>query len=211
MPYSDLERRRTGGWVWGVLALLLLLVVGWWATGRDDARLTAVDAAAPDSAVVIANAAGDVGREDATAAVTRFLSFADSGSARASAGIDHAYTAEGVRRLAGAIAALSLRDSIAGTSEAKQVDALETLAGRLQVDPTALTHADVFRAAATSSAQLLTHVQERRFPMLGGEVGALREAAEAIAKDRPLLDQRAEVDVFFNRAARVVRAMDITP
>ena len=206
MANIEIERRGRPGWVWIVGALLLLAAVAWWVFARGSDGRGAATAAGTTPAADPGVGAGEA------SAVARFLAFADSGGAQASAGPDHGYTADGVRRLAGAIAELATRDSIGrdsigGAATTTQVDALRTLADRLQADAQSLAHADIFRAAATSSAELLGDLQGRRFPTLAADVGPVRDAAAAIAKDRPLLEQKARIDAFFASAARAVRAM----
>lgn len=58
-----------------------------------------------------------------------------------------------------------------------------------------------------SLGALMSSMQEERFPALDDEVGRVREAAQAIRADQTLLDQRARVKEFFDRAAVAVRPM----
>ncbi len=136
-----------------------------------------------------------------------FLSWVSSTSADSNASMSHDYTANGVRQLASAISVLARGDTLGGAALDSQIEALNTLANRLQTEPQSLKHADLTHAAFASAAVLLQDVQQRRFPNAGTQVASVREAAEAISKDRPLLDQRTEINRFFTRAADAVRSI----
>lgn len=198
MTRIDTERKGTSNWIWIVLLLLLLVALGWWFVGRPPALDRATMSLPADSTGM---------NTGAGPAVARYLAFADSARAQTNAGPDHSYSAEGVRLLADAIGELTIRDTVAGAATTTQVAALKTLADRLQADAQSLSHADVFHAAATSAAALMGEVQSRRFPNRAGEIEAVRSAADAIAKDQPLLEQKERVDTFFTRAAEVLRFM----
>lgn len=199
MAVIPIERKAGKGWLWGLLALALLAALAWWFLASRSAgeRTTAAGEVAPTP----------VAESAPSAPVAAYLAWADSTSARTDAGPDHEYVANGITRLAGAIADLSARDSLAGSAVAEQVQALNRLAVQVQEDRQAMSHADIVRAAFTSSAALLGDIQQRRYPAAGGAVADTRAAAEAITKDRPLLEQRPQMDRFFTQAAAAVRAM----
>jgi len=201
MTEIRVERKESKGWLWALLALLAVALLAWWLFGRND---TGVVAAASDSTGVPAAATADRGPVD------DFLSWAannDTTSAAAAGDLSHDYTAAGIRQLAGAIASVARGDSLGGTGVDEQVSALNTLADRLQTEPLSLKHADLAHAAFASAAQLLQDVQQRRFPNASAQVVSARQAAEAVSKERPLLEQRAEINRFFTSAADAVRAL----
>jgi len=201
MTEIRVERKERKGWLWALLALLAVALLAWWLLGRNDSGGMAV---ATDSTGVPAAVTADRG------AVDGFLSWAaniDTTSAAAAGDLSHDYTATGLRQLAGAIASIARTDSLGGTGVDEQVSALNTLADRLQTEPQSLKHADLAHAAFASAAQLLQDVQQRRFPNVSAQVVSVRQAAEAVSKDRPLLEQRTEINRFFTSAADAVRAM----
>ncbi|WP_411282105.1 hypothetical protein [Gemmatimonas sp.] len=201
MAEIRVERKEGKGWLWVVLALLVLALLVWWFFGRRNDS-TAVGAS--DSTRVPAAVTAD------RAAVDGFLSWVgniDTTNSAAASDLSHEYTATGIRQLAGAIASIARGDSLGGSEVNKQVSALNMLADRLQTEPQSLKHADLANAAFGSAAQLLLNVQQRSFPNASAQVGSVRQAASAISKERPLLEQRAEVNRFFSDAADAVRAM----
>ena len=91
----------------------------------------------------------------------------------------------------------------------QQVSALNTLADQLQTEPQSLKHADLTHAAfaAAAAAQLIQDVQRRNFPSASAQAGLVTQAADAVSKTRPMLEQRAEVNRFFASAAGAIRAL----
>ena len=204
MTEIRVEKKESKGWLWGLLALLAVALLAWWLFGRNDVPATA---SAADSAGVPTAVTPDLGAD--RGAVDGFLAWAantDTVSADAAGNLSHDYTATGVRQLAGAIGSIARGDSLAGAGLDAQVSALNTLADRLQTEPQSLKHADLAHAAFASAAQLLREVQQR-FPNASAQVASVQQAADAVSKDRPLLEQRAEINRFFTSAADAVRAM----
>ena len=198
MTEIRVQRKESKAWVWGLLALLAVALLAWWFFGRND---TPMVAAASDSTAAPAVATQD--RE----AVNAYLAWAANPDTATAGGMSHEYTATGVRQLAGAIASLARGDSLGGAGVDAQVNALNTLADRLQTEPQSLKHSDIAHAAFAAAAQLLLEVQQRSFPDGGAVATSVRQAADAVSKDRPLLEQRAEVNRFFTSAADALRAM----
>jgi hypothetical protein len=105
----------------------------------------------------------------------------------------HAFSAEGLRRLAGAIAALS------GSASDSVAAALRSDADALEHNPRSLEHADIIRRAFERAAQALGE----RDAQAGDR---LRRMARSINTSRPLLEQRDEIERFFVAAADVIRS-----
>jgi len=201
MAEIRVERKGGKGWLWALLALVVAALLAWWLVSRND---TPAVAGGPDTtAVVPAVVTTD------RSAVDGFLSWAaNNDTASAAVGdLSHDHTSTGIRQLAGAIASITRGDSLRGSGVDEQVSALNTLADRLQTEPQSLKHADLAHAAFASAAELLQEVQQRRFPNASAQVVSVRQAAGAVSKERPLLEQRAEVNRFFTSAADAVRAL----
>jgi len=224
MAEIPIERKSSKAWLWVLLALAGLAFLAWYIINSRVVETPATTAAAgevaPAAGVVDAGAGADApaaanpglnapGGAVTGAPVAAFLTWADSTQARTAAAPDHDFVATGIERLSGAIADLAApaRDSIAGNALAEQVGALNRLAVQVKEDREALTHANVVHAAFESSAKLLGDLQQRRFPAAAGTVADVRAAAEAIDRNRPLLDQKAQMERFFTQAAAAVRAM----
>ena len=186
MTEIHIERKGGKGWLWALLAVVVLGLLAWWlVTRRDDGRVTA---AAP-------------------AEVREYLRWADDASARQDAGRLHEYTAEGIRALAAALGALVTGDQVNGAALQPQLDELRRHAEAIQQNPGSTEHADHARQAMASAAELMGGIQERRFPNLQAQVAEVRAAAQSVRPGRGLLEQKVEVDRFFDRASVALRAM----
>lgn len=87
------------------------------------------------------------------------------------------------------------------------MSALNTLADQLQTEPQSLKHADLTHAAFAAAAQLIQDVQRRNFPSASAQADLVTQAADAVSKTRPMLEQRAEVNRYFASAAEAIRAL----
>lgn len=213
MAELHIERKERSAWPWILLGLALLALLLWYLLGRDDvddgvvadtaAGVVTDTGAAPGAAPdAMPGAAGDAG-----GAVAAFLAYTDERRSRQNADLTHEYTADGIRRLAAALDVVARQDTVGGAALQPRLDSLRQGADALQRNAESMQHAEQTRAAFTSAAGIMAAVQERRFPDLGDEVGQVREAAEAVRAGAPLLEQRAQVQTFFDRAAAVLRAM----
>jgi hypothetical protein len=144
----------------------------------------------------------------AVGAVSAFAVFATERRATRDATLDHAYTAEGLRRLAAVLHSVRRRDATLGPPRYADVaaDLLEAAAA-IQLDERSTTHADILRAAMIQASSAIADIQRARYPNLGGAVTELRHAAKSIRADRELLLQAEAVQRFFDRASDVLRGM----
>jgi hypothetical protein len=124
-----------------------------------------------------------------------------------SARFDHGRTAVGLRRLAAALDAVTLRGvpdtGGVGAVPAGLLDASDLLEGATN----ASTHPNIAREAFLLAADAVSRLQLDRYAHLERAAGEMREAAAALRPDRPLLDQGEAVQRFFERAYDVLRAM----
>jgi hypothetical protein len=196
------RRRSTVPWVLGAAMIVALLVVLWpqrvggpageyTVAGANDAAATAVESGAADADSVI----GD------------FARFVSGRRTRDVLGPRHEYTAEGIRRLAAAIAAVTTQDSVAVGALEPRIQALRLRAEALQRDPKVDTHALRTREAFLLAASILNDAQDRRFPHLDGDAATVRRAAESIVAGEALTKQADAVERFFERSAHLLRAM----
>jgi hypothetical protein len=141
-------------------------------------------------------------------AVSAFALFVAEQRATRDATLDHAYTAEGLRRLAAALYIIPDRErGYAPRRYASAAADLLEAANTIQEAPLGTDHADMVRAAALSASAALMDIQRARYPDLAGAVTELGQAAKAIRADQVLLDQTDVIQQFFDRASDVLRAI----
>lgn len=205
MAEIHIQEKKSKTWLW-VLALIAIALIAWYLISQMN---DSPELAAGGDTTAVATAAAPVvddGGIAGGAAVASFLAYVDSGAAPAM-GLDHAYTSQGIQRLASAIDALASRDSLNGAALAPQLEQLRERAQQLQAEQQSTRHADLTRQAFTEASALLSAMQERSFPNLAEPVAAVRTAAEGVKAGVPLLEQKESVQQFFTRTAEAVRAM----
>ena len=138
-------------------------------------------------------------------AVQSYLAFAQQPAV--DMGVQHEYTAEALRRLAQALDGVAGRDA----DLEQGLAILRQNARRLeQSDWRSLEHADLTPQAFLSAASLLESIREARAPqagMLRAQNTLVRQQAEAISADQPLLEQEQAVKGFFAEAGRALSGL----
>ena len=211
MAEINIERQERSIWPW-IIGLLVLALLAWWllsmrGTGNDN------DVVAETSPGAIADSLPPTGAGNLAAmpaAVSEFLRFSEEPRPAQAADSTHSYEAEGLRRLAAALDELADRDTIDGVSLDIRIAALRERADALQRNWRSTAHAGHTRTAFDSAAVLIESMQQRRFPNLGSASARVRQAVDGVKPDGLLLEQTAQVEQFFDRAAEAVRAMAST-
>ena len=201
-----------------LLGLLALVLLAWWFLSRNDGSDAAV--AASDTATVATGippaapttnetAAGTIAGGAAAGAaagatggaVEDFATFVGNDRVATNEDEQHAYTAGGLRRLATAIEGMNPT----GTARA-QVDLMRQKADSLEITTRGDDrHADMTRAAFTAAAEAM-----RSLPSAGGastQLQGVTRAAGAVRADRHMLDQKNQIQAFFDAARDALRAM----
>ena len=202
MAEIHIERKERSVWPW-ILGLLALALVVWLLLaqrgGREDAFVT--DTAIGDTDPGITPGAARTG------AVGSFIAYVDERRARAEAGLDHEYTAEGLRRLADALEEIARQHQLGAAQVEQRVNTLRERADALQRNPESREHARLAREAFVAVVDVMRDLQQQRFPDAANQVEQVRLAATSVTADRELLQQKEEVQRFFDRAGEVVQHM----
>ena len=189
------------GRILGALLLVVILIAVFWPNaGRGDDYVTsdAGDAVQSD---------GEIRAVAMDGPVRDYLGFVDSVQAPDVPGLKHEYTAEGIRRLAAAIFAVAVRDSVAVAALEPRIRALRAGADALERAPSARTHARRAREAFLVGGSVLQSLQDRRYEHLERESTAVLKAAEEVRLRKPLVEQAEAIQRFFDRSAELLRAM----
>lgn len=218
MADIDIQRRTgPGPWVW-ILALLLLALLLWaifaWA-GRDEAEPAAV----VDEPVVTPTPTAPVPAEETAAVPPPVAQYVTTCTpplpADMEMGRQHEFTAECIERLAASLEAVTQRDQVAGTDVSQKLQTARQQAQNLrQSEATATSHAGTTRDAFTAAADLIEATHQAGYqnvPGLGDEVSQVRQAAESVQPQTPMLEQKDAVHAFFREAGEAVRRMAETP
>ena len=136
-----------------------------------------------------------------TGAVAGYLSYVADESRM---GVDHQYTNNALIELMNAVQAKADSMNYDISADMQQV---RQQAQKIQQDPAALTHANTIKDAGMQLANILQNMQEEEFPQLSSDVEEVKTAASNIDGSKQTLNQKDQVNKFFNEAADVLRKM----
>jgi hypothetical protein len=187
----DAERKRPWVWPWVILMVATIATVVIWKAAIDDRpdRDVAVDDTFTGTAGAVRNP------------VDEYLEFAgitDETGELPRMGLDHEYTAEGLRKLGAALERL-VDDRRDGDARAN-LERFRQAADSIQRDPSSLRHADEVRGAFMRAVEIIEALDSAPSGI------QVRSAARSIDVDRALLDQRESVKNFFRESALAIRA-----
>ena len=197
MANIDIQPRQRTTWPWILAAVGVLALLLWWIFGMRNSDPNPVVAEA-DSVIT------DAGSVGLPTAVDAYVRFVDSTRAGTAMGVDHEFTATGIRNLAAALEAVAQRG---GADVQRELTTLRQQADTLQRDPRSTEHAGHTRTAFVTLAGVMAAIQQARFPDMEADIGNVKAAAERLDASRPLLQQREAVQSFFDRTATAVRRM----
>ena len=148
--------------------------------------------------------------ESAVQAVNTFSAFTLEQSATNGRDFNLAYAADGLRLLAAVLDAFIVRDSLVMDVGAT-TNRMRAEADSIERASESTNAATPTRAAFITAAEIVTIVQRKNYPHLGQAVARLQDAARAIRVNRPLREQSAEIEVFFQRASDALQGMTAVP
>lgn len=202
MAEIRIEKKSTSMWTW-LIPLLLVAAALWWYFGRGpgdrDVTAAQTDTRTDSAAAYSASATAQHDSSDGT--VPGFTAFVSNNGASRNENQQHAFTAEGIRRLSkvldGAMPGNSTTTSTA-TMRA-QANALENSAAESS------RHADMARTAFVAAAEAFGSLPEER--MSRDAANRVREAANGMMADQTLLAQKDKIDAFFVVASRALQEL----
>lgn len=232
MADIDVERKQSNSWIWWLLGLIVLGLLIWWlaaALGDDEPEVATTPLEAP-AAVPMGPVEPGVVNEPVVPSpafvfapemappVEEYLAWAAIPPNPETMGLDHEYTAEGVRRLTTALRTIVLAPPVSGMPVRQRWDQMYQNAEQLIQSPnSSLNHADIAHNTFTTSVEVMEAVQQSiptPNPDLEREIGEARDAAMNVDPANNLLDQREAVHTFFTQAAdplRIIARMTENP
>ena len=192
MAEINVERKSPSPWIWVLPLIAIVALVWFWAAaGGDDDEVSREVAGGVTPGAAVGTGGGE-------GAVEQYVAFAapQDGAGAPQVGRDHAYTAEGLRKLGAALGSVTERE---GDSDSRQAfERFREVADRIQQDPLAASHADQVREAFTRAATVIDSFER-------GPQQDLRAIAESIEPNRPLLEQQERVQRFFRESAQAIQ------
>jgi hypothetical protein len=204
MADIQIERKEGFAWWWVVLALIVLGLLAWMFLGRTDRDRVATAPVATEQRPT--GFEEPVGAGMAAEPVVREYVATCAPEQPQQMALDHAHTARCIRMLADAVESAGRDPAVTAAQPDAELRAAREQADRLEQSVVEAEHATMTRNAFTSLATAVERMQDRH-PGLAGEAADLRQAAERVSPAQPLLEQRGEVQNFFQRAGQIVSRM----
>lgn len=218
MAEIPIQRKESRNWVpliLGALVLLALLAycftrptpVAPVAAGADSTRATGGSADTARPAAAAGSAAGTAAGAAAPNgdAVAQFVQFVQQRDTTQETEGQHAYTAEGVRRLAAAL------DQVAGQGGSQTIsvyaDSMRSAIDRLQRSSPKDVHADDAKAAFSAAVSAMTTIDKAQGRTR--DIAPMRAIYSQLSATRPLLAQLGTVDRFFKAASEALQTMNV--
>ena len=192
-------------WPW-ILALLVLVAVGWWIFA-DSEPVETEPVAYEQPILEEERVSNELTGVSAIGPVSEFVQFVEEPREGADMGIDHEYTSDGLLRLQNALVALAEQETSMDADIQERVSALEEVAREIQTDPYVLQHADKMQEAFVRAAELMDAVQEDSFLEAEADVTEVVEAAQAINPEQNALDQKDKIKTYFEQSAEALEVM----
>lgn len=215
MAEIKLERKKGPAWPWILLALLLLLLIGWaiWAAmGRQAPDVVAPTDTVYGDTALQTTAASDTATAGLPQEVQNYIRTcsAAEGAEPETMGREHEFSTNCMELLASSMSAVATQRQ-ADPNITEQIEAVRQQASDIrQSDPTSLNHSSSTRRAAEAAATALTTMQ-RAFAGTDQQAQAtaeqVRQAAQQISADQPLLDQKDALRRFFREAGNTLQRM----
>ncbi len=125
-------------------------------------------------------------------------------SDKAKMGVDHQYTNNALIHLMNAVQAKA--NEIDYNIDA-DMQSVRQDANAIQQDPTSEKHAEKIKQAGTKLANILEKMQKDNYPDLSKDVQEMKTAANNIDGSMQTLQQKDQINKFFDEAADVLRKM----
>lgn len=119
-------------------------------------------------------------------------------------GIDHEYTNNALIHLMNAVQSKADELNINIDADMQQV---RQEAQEITQNPQATNHANKIKSAGEKLTDVMKKLQEERFPNLSQDVEEVRTAVQNIEPSTLTLEQKDQINMFFNEAADVLRNM----
>jgi hypothetical protein len=208
MLVRQIESLERLGWKWGLVALAVPAVAGWLLVVQGRGTIgdrSVADSAAGEPAALDATRGDTVA--GAPAAVNAYLRFVADPEASTRAGISHDYTAEGLRRLADALAAVAAERQPADSAITAHIASVRRHADALQQTRRWSEHARDAREAFLLTTDVLALLEGRTTAGVARDVMAARQAARHMDVELDPIAQLDRIERSFAANAAVLRRL----
>lgn len=204
MADIDIEKKSGGSkWIWIILGLIILALLIWWFTAGDDEELEEVTTEQVEEPIEDEEetATWEESESSNQEGVQAFITHVGDKSRM---GIDHEYTNDALIQFMNAVEAKANEENVDIEAELAEV---RRQAEEITQDPMAVDHADIIKNAGETLVNALQKVQEQEYPNLSSDIEEMRTALQGIQPSVQTLEQKEQVNSFFDEAADALRKM----
>ena len=213
MADIDLERKSNRTW-WPWVLALLVAILAIWAVAEvledDEVPMASDEIVAPAPLGPEAGPAAEMGTagEGADAAIAQFRQRCVTTTDDQDMSRQHQWTVSCIESMATAMEATIQADTVGSIVLQERLETLRQRASDVQrSDASATTHAATVSAAFDAGADLVETFQEERGATGADYAGDVREAADQLAGEGQLLEQREAVHSFFESVGNALQSM----
>lgn len=197
-----IEKKTSNVWTW-LLPLLLALAAMWWFFGRGpgDRNLTNAQPATRSDSAAAYSSTSAVQDDSSDGTVADFTAFVSGSSASRNENQQHAFTAEGIRRLSKVLDGV-----MPGNSTTTSTATMRAQANELENSAAESSrHAAMARTAFMAAAEAFGSLPEGRISR--DAANRVRDAANGMGAEPSLLAQKDKIDAFFGAASRALQEL----
>ncbi|WP_424494260.1 hypothetical protein [Salinimicrobium sp. GXAS 041] len=203
MADIDIEKKSGGSkWIWIILGLIILALLIWWFTADDDEPLEESEIEEVDTTTT--ETYEDTAEWDDTLSSGGVEGFIAHVGDKSRMGIDHEYTNDALIQLMNAVEAKANEENVNIDVELQEV---RQQAQEITQDPMALDHADIIKNAGETLVSAMEKIQQEKYPDLSADIEEMRTAVQGIQPSVQTLEQKEQVNSFFDEAADALRKM----
>lgn len=196
-------------WPWIILVLVILAILYFLVFADDDNEMDDLETETEqveetweeDTATTTWDDETEEDEWDTGEGVEGYLTYISNNEKM---GVDHEYTNNALIELINAVQAKAdeMNFDISADMQSVRQDAQQ-----IKTDPMSLSHASTIKSAGTKLANILENMQKEEFPNLSNDVAEVKTAAENIEGSTPTLDQKDQVNKFFDEAGDLLKKM----
>lgn len=194
MAEINIEKKSGSKWIWIILGLIILALLIWWLTrDNEDEEIENTTIEQVEETPAQENEINE--------GVAGYITYIEDKSRM---GVDHEYTNNALIELMGAVESKAKEENVNIDAEMQEI---REQARELTQNPAATDHANIIKNTGEKIVDALKKVQEESYPDLSTEVKDVRNALQGIKPNVQTLEQKEQINYFFDEAADALRKM----
>lgn len=205
MAEIHIEKKRKPIWPW-IFGLLLIMGGIWFAIESSNDHSPTFN----PSPVVSSDTASHDQQSDLSESeeIEEFVIFVNENKDSEETGLDHAFTAEGIRLLSSALVNITNKVNPQNGELQQKNQELQKKADQIQRDQSSTQHVDTIKSAFNAAVGIMDDLQKNHFPDLKEQVAQVKNKSEDIDPNTLTLEQKEKIKAFFSSSSEALQAMN---